>query len=46
MDLSGAELDETTGHLKWEINLEPSKEQKIKFGYKMKYPKNASIRIE
>lgn len=46
LDLSGAELDEATGHLKWELNLEPSKEQRIKFGYKMKYPKNASIRIE
>ena len=46
LDLSGASLDETTGKLKWELKLEPSVEQKLKFGYKLKYPKNTSIRLE
>ena len=41
-----AELDNETGKLKWSIQLDPGKENKVNFKYAVKYPKNNSIVLE
>lgn len=43
---SGAKHNSTTGELKWEFKLEPSKTKELKLNYKVKYPKNRNLLIE
>jgi uncharacterized protein (TIGR02231 family) len=42
-DIPGAEYDETTGSLKWNITLAANETRKIAFGYTVKYPKGKTV---
>jgi len=42
-DTGGAEYDETTGMLKWNISIAPNEAKKTGFGYTLKYPKGKTI---
>ncbi len=46
LELGNATLEPETGKLTWKLSLEPAKDQKLKFGYKLKYPKHLQIRLE
>jgi uncharacterized protein (TIGR02231 family) len=46
LDLGTGKLDGETGKVTWKLSLEPSKDQKLKFGYKLKFPKNLQLRLE
>lgn len=41
----GAEYDETTGEVKWNITLAPNETGKLTFGYTVKYPKGKRINL-
>ena len=41
-----AELDKTTGKLTWKLNVAGGKEQKVKFNYTVKYPKDLRLQLE
>lgn len=41
-----AELDKTTGKLTWKLNVAGGKEQKLKFNYTVKYPKDLRLQLE
>ena len=41
-----AELDKITGKLTWKINVAGGKEQKVKFNYTVKYPKDLRLQLE
>jgi chitinase len=41
-----AELDNESGKLKWNINLDAGKEKKLGFKYSVKYPKGNTIILE
>ncbi|MBC7914578.1 MAG: mucoidy inhibitor MuiA family protein [Pyrinomonadaceae bacterium] len=45
-ELSGAKLDEATGMLKWELELQPNEKKVLKMTYQVKYPKNKKINLE
>ena len=45
-ELSGAEYDEKTGEVKWELHLSPGKEKTLELKYKVKYPKYRNLFIE
>ena len=45
LEISGAEQNETTGELKWELNLKPGESKKILLSFEIKYPKNKQIEI-
>ncbi len=45
LDIGGAELTESTGALKWTIDLEPLDSKKLRFSYIIKYDKNRSLRM-
>jgi uncharacterized protein (TIGR02231 family) len=42
-DNGGAEVDETTGLMKWNIVVSPNEARKLGFGYTVKYPKGKTI---
>jgi uncharacterized protein (TIGR02231 family) len=42
-DNGGAEMDEMTGIMKWNIVVSPNEARKIGFGYTVKYPKGKTI---
>ena len=41
-----AELDKITGKLTWKLNVAGGKEQKVKFNYTVKYPKDLPLQLE
>jgi hypothetical protein len=41
--LSGAEYDEFTGRLKWDVRIKPGKSEKVNFRYSVKYPKQLNL---
>ena len=45
-ELSGAKLDEKTGELKWELNLQPQQQQKFTMSYEVRYPKREKVILE
>lgn len=45
LDLEKAEYDETTGKLVWRKKLKTKESEKIKFSYKVKYPKDKQIQF-
>lgn len=42
----GGTLDEETGKLFWKLKPEPAKDQKYRFGYKIKFPKSFQLQLE
>lgn len=42
----GANLEESTKILKWELKIEPEKTRKIGFGYSVKYPKRSRVVLD
>jgi len=42
----GAQLEEATGKLTWKLNLEPTKDKKLKLSYTVKYPKSYRLQID
>lgn len=45
-NISGAKKNPTTGELKWEFKLDPTKAKEFKLQYSVKYPKNRNLIIE
>lgn len=41
----GAEMDETTGALKWKLSVDPNTTKKVQVGFTVKYPKGKQINI-
>lgn len=39
LEISGAEVDKTSGKLLWKLQLEPGESKKINYSYSIKYPK-------
>jgi uncharacterized protein (TIGR02231 family) len=46
LELSGAKLNEDTGILKWEFQLQPQGKKSLKLKYQVKYPKNRPLNLE
>ncbi len=46
LDISGADFNETSGKLTWELSLKPGETKKIILSFEIKYPKNKEIQIE
>lgn len=46
LESSGAKIEERTGKLSWEINMEPNEKKEIKIAYSVKYPKAEYIIVE
>ena len=46
LDISGAEMNETTGKLKWEFKLKPGETKKMTLSFEIKYPKDKEIEIQ
>ncbi|MEL6973090.1 MAG: DUF4139 domain-containing protein, partial [Bacteroidota bacterium] len=42
----GASFDETTGKLRWELNMKFGDQQEVGFRYKVKHPKNMNVYLE
>jgi len=42
-DAGGAEVDATTGMMKWAVSLNPDETRKLEFGFTVKYPKGKVI---
>ncbi|HRI62256.1 MAG TPA: DUF4139 domain-containing protein, partial [Saprospiraceae bacterium] len=45
-ETGNAAVDDTTGKLTWTFNLAPAEDKKVKFGYKVKYPKEKLVAVE
>lgn len=45
LEKSNAKFDKQTGILTWELTLEPNQKKKLKFAYRVKYPKNKRINL-
>lgn len=45
-ETSGATYNETTGELKWNINLQPNEIKKVKLSFTIKYPKDRQIVVQ
>ena len=45
-EISGAKYNESTGELKWNINLKPNEIKKVKLSFTVKYPKDKKIVIQ
>lgn len=45
-ELSGADLEETTGMLKWNLMLTPNVKKVVNMKYQVKYPKNRHVNLE
>lgn len=45
-EISGAKYNESTGELKWNINLKPNEIKKVKLSFSVKYPKDKKIVIQ
>jgi hypothetical protein len=46
LENANAKIDEKTGELKWELNLEPNEKNLINYKYSVKYPKNTNIILD
>ena len=46
LELSNAKLDDKTGRLTWELELEPGSKKMVNYKYSVKYPKDISLIIE
>jgi hypothetical protein len=46
LELSGAKIEERTGKLSWELELQPNEKKEIKTSYSVKYPKDEYIIVE
>ncbi len=46
LESSGAKVEEKTGKLTWELQLEPNEKKTLSYKYSVKYPKNVSLAIE
>lgn len=46
IERSGAQLNQPTGELKWEIELEPGQSRELVLTYSVKYPKNRNLVIQ
>lgn len=46
LDYSNAKLNDKTGKLIWELNLEPNDKQVLTYKYSVKYPKSINLTIE
>ena len=44
--LSGGQLDQTSGKISWTLKLEPQDDKKLELKYQVKYPKNQSVIVE
>jgi hypothetical protein len=44
--MSNAKVDETTGKLTWELQLQPSEKKELQMKYLVKYPRNKPVRLE
>jgi len=44
-ELSGGQLDKTTGKIQWSFALKPQSDKKIELKYQVKYPKNQFLVI-
>lgn len=44
--MDGAELTDATGKLTWKLSVPASKEQKVRFTYTVKYPKDLTMQLE
>lgn len=45
-ETSGAKYNESTGELKWNINLQPNEIKKVKLSFTVKYPKDKKIVVQ
>ncbi|WP_224488038.1 DUF4139 domain-containing protein [Robertkochia flava] len=45
-ELSGGKLDEITGEVQWELELDPSEKKELILEYTVKYPKRNSVIVE
>ncbi len=45
-DLSGAKLEESTGLIKWKMELMPQEQKEVTFAYTVKYPKKEWVNVE
>ncbi len=46
IELSGGELNITTGEVVWKMNLKPGEVKKLNFTFEVKYPKNIQVPVE
>lgn len=46
LEISGAEHNETTGLLKWNLGLSPGESQKLALKFSIKYPKNKQVQVK
>lgn len=46
LKLDGAEVDKTTGHVVWDLEISPGKEEKRTFRYEVKSPKELFVQIQ
>ncbi|MES2703787.1 MAG: DUF4139 domain-containing protein [Bacteroidota bacterium] len=42
-DMGGSEYNETTGSMKWSLDIGPNETKKLTFGYTVKYPKGKTV---
>jgi uncharacterized protein (TIGR02231 family) len=45
IELSGGKLDDLTGALKWNFDLDPGEAKEVTIAFSVKYPKNKNVRI-
>jgi hypothetical protein len=45
VEITGAQLEPTSGKLTWILNLPPSESRKLPFGFTIEYPKNKSVNL-
>ena len=46
LEMSNAKVDETTGKLTWELQLQPNEKKELQMKYLVKYPRNKPVRLE
>ena len=46
LEMSNAKVDETTGTLTWELQLQPNERKELQMKYLVKYPRNKPVRLE
>jgi hypothetical protein len=45
-EITGADLDKTTGYVKWNLELDPGQTKELRLKYAIKYPRNKRLYIE
>jgi hypothetical protein len=43
LDYGGAEIEATTGLMKWNVTVNPNETKKLEFGFTVKYPKGKTV---